>query len=37
MRYIKRYNQHPKPIKWKYSDPSRRIRPDGSHSLVTSN
>jgi transposase len=25
MRYIKRYNQHPKPIKWRYSDPSHRI------------
>jgi transposase len=25
MRYIKRYNQHAKPIKWRYSDPSHRI------------
>jgi len=25
MRYIRHYNQSPKPVKWKYSDPSRRI------------
>ena len=25
MRYIRRYNQHPKPIQWRYSDPSHRI------------
>lgn len=25
MRYIRRYNRAPKPVKWKYSDPSRRI------------
>lgn len=37
MRYIKRYNQHPKPIKWRYSDPSRRIQPGGSVSAVTGN
>ena len=37
MRYIKRYNQHPKPIKWRYSDPSRRIRFHGSASPVTGN
>jgi len=37
MRYIKRYNQHPKPIKWKYSDPARRIRIHGSASAVTGN
>jgi transposase len=37
MRYIKRYNQHPKPIKWKYSDPSNRIRIHGSASAVTGN
>ena len=27
MRYIRANNKHPKPIKWKYDDPSRRIRP----------
>jgi len=32
MRYIKHYNKAPKPIKWKYSDPSRRIT---SKSAVT--
>jgi transposase len=37
MRYIKRYNLRPKPIKWKYSNPSHRIRPNGSHSVVTGN
>ena len=26
MTYIRRYNDAPKPIKWKYDDPSRRIR-----------
>lgn len=25
MTYIRRYNQEPKPIKWQYDDPSRRI------------
>lgn len=25
MRYIRHYNAAPKPVKWKYSDPSRRI------------
>jgi transposase len=33
MRYIKRYNQHAKPIKWRYSDPSHRI--NGSTLPVT--
>lgn len=28
MRYIRKYNRDPRPIKWAYSDPSRRIRPD---------
>jgi transposase len=27
MRYIREHNQNPKPIKWKYDNPSRRIRP----------
>jgi transposase len=26
MTYIRRYNDDPRPIKWKYADPSRRIR-----------
>jgi transposase len=33
LRYIRRYNQDPKPIKWSYSDPSRRIH--SSTSAVT--
>jgi transposase len=32
MRYIRRYNQQPKAVKWKYFDPSRRIT---STSTVT--
>ena len=35
MRYIRRYNQAPKPIRWKYSDPTRRIPFLGSASPVT--
>jgi ribosomal protein S15P/S13E len=27
MRYIREHNKNPKPIKWKYDDSSRRIRP----------
>ena len=27
MRYIREHNKNPKPIKWKYNNPSRRIRP----------
>ena len=27
MRYIRAHNKNPKPVKWKYDDPSRRIRP----------
>jgi transposase len=27
MRYIRRYNRAPRPIKWSYRDPSRRIKP----------
>ena len=26
MRYIRRYNDDPKPVKWTYDDPSRRVR-----------
>ena len=32
MRYIRQYNTQPKPVKWKYFDPSRRITPE---SIVT--
>ena len=32
MRYIRQYNKQPKPVKWKYFDPSRRI---ASTSSVT--
>jgi len=32
MRYIRRYNDQPKPVKWKYFDPTRRITPK---SIVT--
>ena len=31
MRYIREHNKDPKPIKWKYDDPSRRIRPVPIH------
>jgi len=34
MRYIRHANQDPKPIKWTYTDPSRRIRAAGN-SIVT--
>ena len=27
MRYIRKYNEQPKPVKWKYFDPTRRITP----------
>jgi transposase len=32
MRYIRQYNKQPKPVKWKYFDPSRRLTPE---SIVT--
>src|SRR5437667_2743944 len=32
MRYIRNYNKQPKPVKWKYFDPTRRITPE---SIVT--
>jgi len=32
MRYIRQYNKQPKPVKWKYFDPARRI---ASTSSVT--
>jgi len=25
LHYIRQYNKNPKPLKWKYADPSRRI------------
>ena len=28
MRYIRLYNKQPKPVKWKYFDPTRRITPE---------
>lgn len=31
MRYIREHNKDPKPIKWKYADPSRRIRQVPNH------
>lgn len=30
MRYIRKYNEVPKTVKWKYFDPSRRITPDSA-------
>ena len=32
MRYIRKYNKHPRTVKWKYVDPSRHL---GSQSVVT--
>lgn len=32
MRYIRQYNKNPKPIKWKYDNPKRRIRCNSSGS-----
>ena len=32
MRYVRQYNKAPKPIKWRYCDPARRITPS---SVVT--
>lgn len=32
MRYIRHYNEQPKPVKWKYFDPRKRITPE---SIVT--
>ena len=31
MRYIREHNKNPKPVKWKYDDPSRRICPVPTH------
>jgi transposase len=30
MRYIRQYNKVPKPVKWKYFDPTRRITPSSA-------
>jgi transposase len=32
MRYIRQYNKNPKPIRWKYDNPNRRIRCNSSGS-----
>ena len=33
MRYIRQYNKNPKPVKWKYSNPGRRIKRESSVSV----
>jgi transposase len=33
MRYLRQYNRTAKPLKWKYSDPTRRIRCNSSGSV----
>ena len=33
MRYIRQYNKDPKPLKWKYADPTRRITANSSDSV----
>ncbi|MCE2971544.1 MAG: IS630 family transposase [Burkholderiales bacterium] len=33
MRYIRQYNKNARPLKWKYADPSRRIRCNSSVSV----
>jgi transposase len=33
MRYIRQYNKNPKPVKWKYSNPDRRIKRQSSVSV----
>jgi len=33
MRYIRQYNKDPKPLKWKYADPTRRITSNSSDSV----
>jgi len=33
MRYIRQYNKTPKPLKWKFADPSRRITANSSDSV----
>ena len=33
MRYIRQYNSNPKPLKWKYDNPNKRIRCNSSGSI----
>ena len=33
MRYIRQYNKDPKPLKWTFADPTRRITSDSSDSV----
>ncbi|WP_204377184.1 IS630 family transposase, partial [Xanthomonas nasturtii] len=33
MRYIRQYNKNPKPLKWTFADPTRRITSDSSDSV----
>lgn len=35
MRYIRRYNRNARPIRWSYSDPTRRIQPTSNSSLTS--
>jgi hypothetical protein len=35
MRYIRRYNRAPKPIKWSYRDPSHRIKPNTISAVMS--
>ncbi|HYL98304.1 MAG TPA: IS630 family transposase, partial [Blastocatellia bacterium] len=37
MTYIRHYNERAKPLKWSYSDPSRRIRTATSNITGTRN
>jgi len=33
MRYIRQYNKDPKPLKWKYNNPKKRIKCNSSGSM----
>ena len=33
MRYIRQYNKNPRPLKWKYADPTRRVTADSCDSV----
>jgi transposase len=35
MRYIRRYSRNARPIRWSYSDPSRRIQPASASSRTS--
>ncbi len=37
LRYIRHYNETPRPVKWSYSDPTHRIQTTSSSSTVTGN